>query len=74
MIPSDKLLGYAMDGYPIYGPVEDDSVLDECGGVGDSVNYRYHVRLVNQIDNTLKYCDLSGSEAIQWVSCLVRDS
>ena len=48
------LLGYAMDGYPIYGTVPDDSVLDECGGLRTYPGvyggvYEYHVRTLAQV-------------------------
>jgi hypothetical protein len=45
-VPSTQLLGYAMvDGFPIYGHLADQSVLDGCNGVGDtSATFRYHVR------------------------------
>lgn len=65
-ISSDTLLGYSLDGFPIYGPLSDDSGLDECGGIGDSAtSYRYHVRLLSQIDNLKDYCD-GANEAVQW--------
>jgi len=42
-----KLIGYAMDGYGIYGPLSADdeelSLLDECNGSEDSIRgYHYH--------------------------------
>jgi hypothetical protein len=65
-IPRTKLIGYAMDGFPIYGALDDDSVLDECNGVGaTAATYRYHIRTKAQVDETLPYCD-GTSPAIQW--------
>lgn len=63
---SETLLGYALDGFPIYGPMEDDSVLDECNGIGDELNYRYHVRTLAQVDESLDYCTTDGSAAVNW--------
>ena len=37
----DTLIGYALDGFPIYG--RSDVVADECGGVAHSGGYRYQV-------------------------------
>lgn len=37
------LLGYALDGFPIYGAV-DPSTLDACGGADNGTGYRYHIR------------------------------
>ena len=57
-VPSTELLGYAMDGFPIYGPLDDASVLDDCNGIGDtSETYRYHVRTKAEVDESLDYCD-----------------
>jgi hypothetical protein len=41
----DDLLGYALDGFAIYGPLSDDSVLDDCNGRTVDGVYRYHVRV-----------------------------
>ncbi len=41
----DDLLGYALDGFKIYGPLADASVLDDCNGRTVSGEYRYHVRV-----------------------------
>lgn len=38
---SDTLIGYALDGFPIYGRTTSQS--DECGGVTTASGYRYHV-------------------------------
>ena len=42
---SDTLLAYAFDGFPIYGPLSDASVLDDCNGRTVNGNYQYHVRV-----------------------------
>ena len=63
---SDELLGYAMDGFPIYGPLDDDSQLDDCNGIGDGVNYRYHVRSYDQVDQSRDYCNASELERNNW--------
>lgn len=39
----DMLVGYALDGLPIYGPSA-DAALDACGGTNAPTGYRYHVR------------------------------
>lgn len=38
------LLGYALDGFPIYGPVGAEVPLDSCGGADTGSGYQYHVR------------------------------
>lgn len=65
-LTSTDLLGVAMDGYPIFGPLANpDAVLDECNF--DPVNQRYHIRLKDQVDETLPYCNSSGDdEAVNW--------
>lgn len=58
-VTSDQILGYAMDGFPIYGPLEDDELvqLDACNGrIVDSV-YQYHVRSFEQVDENGEYCN-----------------
>ena len=63
-VTSDELLGYAMDGFPIYGPLDDDSVgdLDACNGMVVDGNYQYHVRTFDQVDETLEYCNGDSAE------------
>jgi hypothetical protein len=58
----DELVGYAFDGFPIYGPVADVSTLDECNM--DAQN-RYHVRTLEQVDGDASYCS-GTSAAINW--------
>ena len=44
--PSENdLLGYALDGFPIYGPISDVSGLDGCNGRTVDGQYIYHVRV-----------------------------
>lgn len=63
-VDSSTFLGWAMDGFEIYGPLDDDSVLDECNGMTVSGTYRYHVRTDEQV-NSVDYCD-GTSAAIKW--------
>jgi hypothetical protein len=67
------LLGYALDGYPIYGALADDASLDACNF--DEATQRYHVRTREQVDGDGDYCD-GDSPAIRWnytVGCYVGD-
>jgi hypothetical protein len=59
---SSDLLGYALDGFPIYGPVSDVSVLDGCNGRTVNGQYQYHVRTTDQVDADLSYCNGSSAE------------
>ena len=44
--PSENdLLGYALDGFPIYGPLSDASGLDACNGQTFNGQYQYNVRV-----------------------------
>ena len=54
----ETLLGYAMDGLPIYGHLEDDSVLDSCNGMYRDGKYQYHVRTLDQVNDSLEYCNV----------------
>jgi len=58
-VTSEQLLGYAMDGFPIYGPLEDDEVvqLDACNGRTVDGVYQYHVRSFEQVDENGEYCN-----------------
>lgn len=40
----DSVIGYARDGFPIYGPGVDEDTLDACGGFNEGAGYRYHIR------------------------------
>ena len=67
-ITSRTLMGFAADGFPIYGPLDDPSGLDECNGiqVGDSVDsYRYHARKLTQVNETVDYCN-GNSSVVVW--------
>jgi len=62
----DKLVAYALDGFAIYGALpgskaEVDSQLDKCNGRYVDGIYRYHVRNLNQVDETLPYANSDGS-------------
>ncbi len=59
-VSSDTLLGYAMDGFPIYGPLDNQSLskLDPCNGLyNNDGKYQYHVRTVDQVDGDIEYCN-----------------
>lgn len=66
--PSDTdLLGYSMDGFPIYGPLDDDSGLDECNGIITDDGYVYHARNIVDVPGDGDYCvDASTTPANQW--------
>ena len=61
----ETLLGYAIDGFAIYGPLsgskdEVDDMLDKCNGRAlPDGSYRYHVRTLLQVDENLPYQDNS---------------
>ena len=64
----NTLLGFAMDGFPIYGPLSDsdvDNELDECNFHKADQN-RYHVRTAGQVDHTLDYCRGNFEAATNW--------
>eukprot|EP00551_Chaetoceros_affinis_P016219 CAMPEP_0203692314 /NCGR_PEP_ID=MMETSP0091-20130426/4489_1 /ASSEMBLY_ACC=CAM_ASM_001089 /TAXON_ID=426623 /ORGANISM="Chaetoceros affinis, Strain CCMP159" /LENGTH=391 /DNA_ID=CAMNT_0050563083 /DNA_START=137 /DNA_END=1309 /DNA_ORIENTATION=+ len=70
---STDLLGYSMDGFKIYGPLDGtkedvDAVLDECNGVEVDGVYQYHVRTLDQVDGDADYCfdDANDSPVINW--------
>mmetsp|Transcript_1845 Transcript_1845/g.5111 ORF Transcript_1845/g.5111 Transcript_1845/m.5111 type:complete len:275 (-) Transcript_1845:243-1067(-) len=63
---NETLVGYALDGVPLYGPVDDSSVLDACNGrVNNAGEYVYHVIPVDKVDGLGSYCD-GDSPAILW--------
>mmetsp|Transcript_20346 Transcript_20346/g.56601 ORF Transcript_20346/g.56601 Transcript_20346/m.56601 type:complete len:429 (+) Transcript_20346:200-1486(+) len=65
-VTSDDFLGYSMDGFPIYGPLDDDTLLDACNGItNDDGSYQYHVRTFEQVDEDLDYCN-GDSPATNW--------
>jgi hypothetical protein len=52
-----------MDGFPNFGPLSDDLLLDPCNGIiGGNGNYRCHVRSIHQVDPDLEYCNGSSPE------------
>lgn len=62
-------IGWSLDGFPIFGPVDDpDALLDECNGRTVNGNYQYHVRTHSQVDNNKDYCvdEANGSPVNQW--------
>ena len=64
-VTTETLLGYAMDGFPIYGTLDDNEVgqLDACNGIIDADgNYRYHVRTVDQVNEFADYCNGNSPE------------
>ena len=63
--PASQLLAYALDGFPIYGPVEDTSALDGCNGQFVGGSYQYHVRTIAQVDGYGSYCN-GTSPAVLW--------
>lgn len=40
-----EVVGYALDGAPIFGPTENVAALDECGGATVGNEYRYYLRV-----------------------------
>jgi FAD/FMN-containing dehydrogenase len=66
--PPTQLVGYAMDGFGIYGPLEDSSVLDECNGMFDENNgqYQYHMRRMDEIDFSLPQCNEEDNRVHNW--------
>lgn len=67
---SDTLLGYALDGFPIYGPFETGTVglnsLDSCNGREVNGSYQYHVRHVDDVDETISYCNGDTNPETNW--------
>lgn len=43
-VPASGLIGYARDGFPIYGAADDTYELDACGGTIVNGVYAYHLR------------------------------
>jgi YHYH protein len=57
---TDELVGWAWDGFPIYGAIngtkdDADAALDECNGrdFDDEYGYRYHIRSLEQVHESL---------------------
>ncbi len=69
---NSTLIGYALDGFPIFGPIAGDketidNLLDQCNGrfLPDGT-YRYHVRTFSQVDETLPYKLMDESIHNEW--------
>lgn len=64
----ETLLGYGMDGFPIYGHLEDDSKLDVCNGLYNkgTGQYQYHVRKLDQVNDSLDYCNEDDPNVNNW--------
>jgi len=57
-LPSeDQHIGYAMDGFPLYGALKDPSVLDQCNGRMVNGQYQYHIKTVDQVNGTGSMCN-----------------
>ncbi len=59
-VGGDTLVGYALDGFPIYNPLpgtkEDiDAALDSCNGLTVNGEYRYYARTADQAGSTRNY-------------------
>jgi len=67
---SSTLLGWALDGYAIYGPYESNTPeygeLDACNGREVNGVYQYHVRTKLQVDQTLEYCNSVTNPVTNW--------
>jgi len=67
---SDTLLGWALDGFPIYGPFEIGSSnldsLDNCNGRDVNGSYQYHVRHVDDVDENKDYCNGDDDPETNW--------
>jgi len=72
---STQLVGYALDGFPLYGILADTSVLDACNGRMVNGQYQYHLRDKNQVNGSGPYCN-GTSPAVLWnyvVGCFHGD-
>lgn len=58
---ADTLIGYARDGYPIYGRY--DGEVDECGGYRHPTGYRYVIQADTE---TIIQCFTATPQSIQW--------
>ena len=59
------LLGYALDGFPLYGPLlgskaNVDSLLDRCNGRMVNGSYRYHARTREQVNENASFATVDG--------------
>ena len=66
----EELVGFAMDGFPIYGALPEkvaERELDECNGRMVQGEYRYHLRYFRKEDMMKPYCsELHGGAATNW--------
>lgn len=68
-IPSEEtMLGYALDGFPLYGPLENDEELDRCNGRTVEGSYRYHVRTLEQVNEALAYCPADQDQDMPYIN------
>jgi len=58
-------IGYAMDGFPLYGNLKNSDVLDECNGRMVNGQYQYHIRTLDQVKGSGPMCN-GTSPAILW--------
>ncbi|EOD15720.1 hypothetical protein EMIHUDRAFT_436741, partial [Emiliania huxleyi CCMP1516] len=65
----DTLVGVALDGYPIYGPLPNTELatLDACNGRRSAAGgYQYHARTMAQVNLSEPYCGRLGGRANNW--------
>mmetsp|Transcript_18361 Transcript_18361/g.27269 ORF Transcript_18361/g.27269 Transcript_18361/m.27269 type:complete len:986 (-) Transcript_18361:49-3006(-) len=60
----NELVGYAMDGFPIYGP--SNHSLDVCNGRLVNGKYRYHMVRMEDIDFSLPQCNANDRRVHNW--------
>jgi len=70
-VTETTFLGYAMDGFKIYGPLEGtmeevSEILDVCNGREVDGQYQYHVRTIAQVNGTAPYCTDDYDPYVQW--------
>jgi len=67
---SNTLLGWALDGFPIYGPFDTGSdglaSLDNCNGREVDGQYQYHIRNLEDVNENLDYCKSSTNPEVNW--------
>ena len=62
----ETLLGHALDGFPIFGHLDDDSMLDACNGMYKDGKYQYHVKTLDQVNDSLEYCNEDDPNVNNW--------
>eukprot|EP00542_Grammatophora_oceanica_P018184 CAMPEP_0194049280 /NCGR_PEP_ID=MMETSP0009_2-20130614/30214_1 /TAXON_ID=210454 /ORGANISM="Grammatophora oceanica, Strain CCMP 410" /LENGTH=962 /DNA_ID=CAMNT_0038695391 /DNA_START=115 /DNA_END=3003 /DNA_ORIENTATION=+ len=60
----DELVGYALDGFPIYGPT--DFPLDACNGRLVNGKFRYHMVRMEDVDFSLPQCNEADPRVHNW--------